>query len=287
MKLCRFNDNRLGLVEGDAIVDITAALYALPTLRYPAPSGDLLVTHLQDVCAAARQLHGSAPRLALKDVRLLTPVANPSKIIGAPINYNDHIDESRKDDGIAHGRQVTSIRDWGLFLKSSSSLIGFGEQIVLRHGERRNDHECELAVVIGKACNQVSPEQALQYVAGYSIGLDITLRGSEFQCWRKSIDTYSVLGPWLVTADEIESPDTLDLRLTVNGETRQESNTRFLVMDVAGLISWASSMYALLPGDVIMTGTPAGVGPIVPGDRLEAYVQGVGKAGIQVANRYA
>ncbi len=287
MRLCRFNDQRLGVVDGDEVIDVSAALYALPVTRYPFPPGDLLVSHLHEVRAAARQLQGTAPRLPLKDVRLLSPVANPSKIIGAPINYNDHIDESRKDDGIAHGRKITTIHDWGLFLKSSTSLIGFGEQIVLRHGERRNDHECELAVVIGKHCSQVSPEQALQYVAGYSIGLDITLRGPEFQCWRKSIDTYSVLGPWLVTADELGSPDDLQLSLSVNGETRQDSSTRYLVMGVAELISWASGMYALLPGDIIMTGTPAGVGPLVPGDHVEAYVQGVGKASIQVADRYA
>lgn len=286
MKLCRFNDQRLGLIDGDSVIDVSAALDVLPQVRYPLPVGDLLVSHLPEIRAAVQKLQDQAPRLALADVRLLSPVANPSKIIGAPINYNDHIDESRKDDSIAHGRKITTIHDWGLFLKSNTSLIGFGDQIVLRHGERRNDHECELAVVIGKPCNQVNADQALQYVAGYAIGLDITLRGPEFQCWRKSIDTYSVLGPWLVTADEIDSPDDLQLSLSVNGQPRQDSSTRFLVMGVAELIAWASSMYTLLPGDIIMTGTPAGVGPVVPGDRIEAYVQGVGKADILVADSY-
>lgn len=287
MKLCRFNDERLGLVEDDMVVDVTPALESLPAVRYPFPHGDMLVTHLDAVIAAARSLQAQAPRLPVSDVRLLSPVANPSKIIGAPINYNDHISESRKDDNIAHGRKITTIHDWGLFLKSSTSLIGFGEEIVLRHGERRNDHECELAVIIGKPCSQASPAQALQYVAGYAIGLDITLRGPEFQCWRKSIDTYSVLGPWLVTADELGSPDDLSLRLSVNGEVRQDSSTRYLIMGVAELIAWASSMYTLLPGDIIMTGTPAGVGPLVPADQLEAYVQGVGRAQINVAKTYA
>jgi len=287
MKICRFNDQRLGVIDGDSVIDISAALDILPTVRYPLPPGDPLITHLPEVRAVAEQLQDSAPRLLLKDVRLLSPVANSSKIIGAPINYNDHIAESRKDDGIAHGRKVTTIHDWGLFLKSSTSLIGFGEQIVLRHGERRNDHECELAVVIGKHCSQISPDKALHYVAGYSIGLDITLRGPEFQCWRKSIDTYSVLGPWLVTTDELGSPDDLGLSLSVNGELRQDSSTRHLIMGVAELISWASGMYTLLPGDIIMTGTPAGVGPLVPGDRVEASIQSVGRASIQVADHYA
>lgn len=287
MKLCLYDDNRLGLVEGDIVVDVSAALKVLPAQTYPYPPGDLLIANLDQVRAAVLVEKDKGARKALADAVLLSPVANPSKIIGAPINYNDHIDESRKDDGIAHGRNVTSIRDWGLFLKSSSSLIGFGEEIILRHPDRRNDHECELAVIIGRPCDRVAPEQALDYVAGYSIGLDMTVRGPEFQCWRKSIDTYSVLGPWLVTADELAIPDDLRLSLSVNGQIRQNASTRSLIVGVAELISWASSMYVLLPGDIIMTGTPSGVGPVVPGDYLTASVQGIGEARIRIASSYA
>ena len=291
MKLCRFNQDRLGWVQHDGrVLDVTAALEILPDLRYPLPQHDVLIEHLPAVCERVRALATQAsevlPVLALDQVQLLSPVANPSKIIGAPINYREHIEESVKDQGIAHGRKISSIHDWGLFLKANSSLIGFGQQIVLRHPDKRNDYECELAVVIGKRCNQVSPAQALDYVAGYSIGLDMTVRGPEFQCWRKSIDTYSVLGPWLVTADEISDPGVLDVQLRVDGVLQQDSNTRYLVLDVPGLIAWASSMYTLLPGDIIMTGTPAGVGPVLPGQRLDASVQGVGSAQIQVASHY-
>ncbi|UUX97928.1 fumarylacetoacetate hydrolase family protein [Aquabacterium sp. J223] len=287
MKLCRFNAGRLGLMHGDVVFDVTPALDVLPAVRYPLPQCDLLIAHLSAVCAAVRQLLATAPRVALSSVSLLSPVANPPKIIGAPINYRAHIDESVKDAGIAHGRAVTSIHDWGLFLKSPSSLIGFGEEIVLRRPDRRNDHECELAVVIGKRCDRVPRAEALQYVAGYAIGLDMTLRGPEFQCWRKSVDTYSVLGPWLVTADEVPDPDALELSLHVNGELRQRSNTRQQVVDVAGLIEMASAMYALLPGDIIMTGTPAGVGPVKPGDVIHASVQGIGDASVTVGAHYA
>lgn len=287
MRLCRFDENRLGCVEGQDVLDVTAALQVLPSVRYPLPHEDLLIANLASVCAAARDLSASAPRLPIDQVRLLSPVANPPRIIGAPINYQDHIAESIKDAGISHGRSVSSIRDWGLFLKSSTSLIGFGEEIVLRRPDRRNDHECELAVVIGRRCSKASRADALSYVAGYSIGLDMTVRGPEFQCWRKSVDTYSVLGPWLVTADEVPDPGVLDLSLSVNGEVRQASNTQFLVLDVPGLIEWASSMYALVPGDVIMTGTPAGVGPVLPGDVISASIQGIGEARISVASHYA
>jgi len=275
------------MVEGEVVFDVTAALGVLPAVRWPLPQHDLLIAHLPQVCAAVRELQPSAPQLAVADITLLSPVANPSKIIGAPINYQTHIDESVKDQGIAHGRNITSISDWGLFLKASSSLIGFGQEIVLRRPERRNDHECELALIIGKPCSKVAREHALDVVAGYSIGLDMTVRGPEFQCWRKSIDTYSVLGPWLVTADEIPNPDALDLSLSVNGELRQQSNTRHLVLDVAGLIEMASAMYTLLPGDIIMTGTPAGVGPVLPGDTISVAVQGIGQAQITVGDHYA
>ena len=238
--------------------------------------------------AAAKKLLPKAKRKALARVKLLSPVPNPSKIVAAPINYNDHITESIKDPGIAHGRTniQKGIGEWGLFLKANSSLIGFGEEIRLRWPDRRNDHEVELALVIGKRGNKIPREKALEHVCAYSIGLDMTVRGPELQCFRKSIDTYSVLGPWLVTADEIADPNELDLSIRVNGELRQNSNTKYLVYDVQRLIGLGSP-YTLNPGDIIMTGTPAGVSPVKPGDLLHAYVQGVGEADVRIASAYA
>jgi 2-keto-4-pentenoate hydratase/2-oxohepta-3-ene-1,7-dioic acid hydratase in catechol pathway len=127
----------------------------------------------------------------------------------------------------------------------------------------------------------------MAHVAGYTVALDMTLRGTEFQCFRKSIDSYSVLGPWMVTADEIADPNQLDLWIKVNGQMRQQSNTRHLVYDVARLIEFASSFYTLEPGDVIMTGTPEGVGPVLPGDILEAGIEQVGGFTIRIAPAYA
>lgn len=287
MKICRYDDDRLGLVEGDEVLDVTAALDVLPAVRWPLPQGDLLIEHLPAVLARVRELRAAAPRVALSSVQLKAPVPNPSKIVNAPINYNKHIAESKDDQGIAHGRNISHISDWGLFLKANSALIGTGEEIALRFPERRNDHEVELAVVIGKTCNRVSREQALDYVAGYAIGLDMTVRGPELQSFRKSIDTYAVCGPWLVTPDEIADPNALDLALWVNGEPRQRANTRDLVYNVEQLIEYASSFYTLHPGDLIFTGTPDGVGPVKPGDVLSVEIQSIGKFDIRIANQYA
>jgi 2-keto-4-pentenoate hydratase/2-oxohepta-3-ene-1,7-dioic acid hydratase in catechol pathway len=289
MKICRFDKDRLGIVEGDEVLDVTKALEAIPAQRWPLAQGDPFILNFRKVVAAAKKLAPKAKRRKLARVKLLSPVANPGKIIGAPINYNDHIAESIKDPGIAHGRTniQKGIGEWGLFLKAGSSLIGFGEEIRLRWPERRNDHEVELALVIGKRGNKIPREKALEHVCAYAIGLDMTVRGPELQCFRKSIDSYSVLGPWLVTADEIGDPNRLDLSIAVNGETRQKSNTRYLVYDVERLIEFGSAMYTLHPGDIIMTGTPAGVAPVKPGDTLHAYVEGVGEADIRIAAAYA
>ena len=289
MKLCRYDNNRLGIVQGDEVLDVTRALSVIPEQRWPIGQGDPLIANLKRVLAAAKKLMPKAKKKPLAKVKLLSPVPNPSKIIGAPINYNDHIAESIKDPGIAHGRTniQKGIGEWGLFLKANSSLIGFGEEIRLRWPDRRNDHEVELALVIGKRGNRIPKEKALEHVCAYSIGLDMTVRGPEFQCFRKSIDTYSVLGPWLVTADEIADPNNLDLSIKVNGEVRQNSNTKYLVYNIERLIEFGSAMYTLHPGDIIMTGTPAGVSPVKPGDVLHACVQGVGEGDVRIAPAYA
>jgi 2-keto-4-pentenoate hydratase/2-oxohepta-3-ene-1,7-dioic acid hydratase in catechol pathway len=287
MKLCRFDDNRLGLVKGDAVVDVTPALEVIPAQRWPLALGDPLIVHLDRVVERVRALEGSAPGRKHSEVKLRSPVANPTKIVNAPINYQAHIAESAKDQGIAHGRDMTkTIADWGLFLKATSALIGPGEEIRLRLPDRRNDHEIELAVVIGKQCNHVKKKDALNYVAGYAIGLDMTIRGPELQCFRKSPDTYAVCGPWLVTKDEIADPNGLNLMLWVDGELRQSSNTRRLVYNVHRLIEYATSFYTLYPGDLIFTGTPEGVGPVKPGNVITAEIEKIGRFDIRVADAY-
>ena len=282
MRLCRFNDDRLGVVEGETIRDVSEALAVLPKVGWPAPLGDQLVANLPRIRQEIERLAPRARALALGDAILRSPVANPSKIIGAPINYKDHIEESKKDPGIAHGRVIKAIGDWGLFLKANSALVGAGDGVALRFPDRRNDHEVELALVIGRAGADIRREAALDHVAGYAIGLDMTVRGPELPSFRKSVDSYAVLGPWLVTAEEVPDPDALDFELRVNGEVRQKSNTRHLDYDVRRLIEYASSFYTLLPGDIIMTGTPAGVGPVKPGDTMSVAMERIGAMTVRV-----
>jgi len=284
MRLCRFDDNRLGVVDGSIVRDVTAALDVLPTQGYPFPRHDVLVEHLDRVLNRARTLLPNAPTLALEAVRLLSPVANPGKIVAAPVNYEQHRIEASTDPGL-HGNHPGSafnIHSAGLFLKSTSSLVGPGHGVVIRRPDRRTDHEVELVIVIGRRADRVSREEAMTHVAGYAIGLDISIRGSEDRSFRKSPDTYSVLGPWLVTGDEIPNPGSLDLQLTVNGEVRQQSNTRLMILGVAELIEMASSMYTLHPGDLIFTGTPEGVSPIHPGDSIVATIAQIGTMAVAV-----
>lgn len=284
MRLCRFDEGRLGVVDGAEVRDVTAALEVLPTFRYPFPPYDVLVASLPKVAARARILMDGAPAVPVDRVRLLSPVANPGKIIAAPVNYQKHLDEVKSDVQIHANNpaHTITIQQAGVFLKASSSLVGPGEGVALCKPERRTDHEVELAVVIGKPASRVPAAEALDCVAGYTIGLDISIRGSEDRSLRKSPDSYTVLGPWLVTADEIPVPGTLDLQIAVNGELRQKSNTKYMILGVPELIEMASSFYTLHPGDVILTGTPEGVSPIEPGDRIVATVERVGTMEVAV-----
>ncbi len=283
MKICRFNDDRLGMVQdNNTVLDVTGALKALPPLTWPVPLGDALVTHLGLVTSEMFRLASDAPAVPMADVVLKSPVANPSKIMGAPINYQKHIEESKHDDGIVSSRPISHISDWGMFLKANSSLVGAGEGVALRFTDARNDHEMELAVIIGKQGSHIRAGEAKGYIAGYSMGLDMTTRGKELQSFRKSADTYSVLGPWMVTADEISDPNKLDLRISVNGNVRQESNTDQLVYNVEKLIEYCSERYTLYPGDIIMTGTPDGVGPVEPGDVMTCELEGIGMMEVDV-----
>ena len=276
MRLCRFGDNRLGLVRGDAVADVTTALDALPAHRYPLPRHDPLIAHLVELRAGIAAAAERARPISLATVDLLSPLANPGKIVAAPVNYKKHLEEARADASIHHQKQVEEIHKIGLFLKASSSVVGPSEGIAVRHPDRRTDHEIELAVVIGKRADRVDAARAFDHVAGYCIGFDITVRGPEERSLRKSIDGYTVLGPWLVSADEVKDPAALDLELKVNGETRQRANTRDLIIPIPELIAFASSFYTLMPGDVLLTGTPEGVGPIQPGDVLDATISGIG-----------
>ncbi|MBG6116389.1 MULTISPECIES: fumarylacetoacetate hydrolase family protein [unclassified Sphingobium] len=250
-------------------------------MSWPAEPGDAIIAQLGAVLESGIDID-VRPSLDLSTVVLESPVARPHKIMGAPVNYHAHIEEANADPEINAGKTFTTLEAYGLFLKANSSLIGPNEPFRVAFADRRTDHEIELVIVIGKTARHVPREKALDYVAGYTAGLDMTVRGKETPCYRKSPDGYCVLGPWLVTPDEIGDPDDLALSLKVNGDTKQEARTSLLILGVARLIEYASALYTLHPGDVIMTGTPAGVGPVEPGDVIDASVENIGSLRISI-----
>jgi 2-keto-4-pentenoate hydratase/2-oxohepta-3-ene-1,7-dioic acid hydratase in catechol pathway len=215
-------------------------------------------------------------RVALADVRLLAPVPDPEKIVCLGLNYRDHAAEA--------GQEIPAAPMW--FAKFANSLIGSGEPIVLPPAHADHvDYEAELAVVIGRAALRVSAERALDYVAGAMPFNDVTARDLQFQnpLWTsgKAIDTFAPCGPALVTLDQIEDLQSLTLRTRVNGETLQEGTTANQIFGVAEVVAWLSRTMTLLPGDIIATGTPAGVGAskgrfLRGGDSVEVEVEGLG-----------
>jgi 2,4-didehydro-3-deoxy-L-rhamnonate hydrolase len=282
MRICWFNDNRLGLVKGGQVFDVSKVLEKLPKPTYPAAKGgDPVIANLAslrgDIEAAA-----TGAGIPAAQVKFLSPVAAPSKIIGTPTNYKDHIAEAAQQRAVFTGRYSGTIEEQGLFLKANSSLIGGGETVKLRFPDRRTDHEMELGVVIGKKASNIKLEDALNYVAGYAIALDMVVRGSQDRSMRKSIDTYAVLGPWLVTADEIADPSKLDFSLAVNGVVKQKSNTSEMIMGLHRQIQFASEYYTLLPGDIIMSGTCSGVSQVKAGDVMHCEIQTIGAMDVRV-----
>ena len=285
MRLCRFDNNRIGLVRGHELHDVTAIVDTLlPPLRHPLPFGDHLIANLNALRPGMERLADTTPPRPLDEVRLLSPVANPSKIIGTPVNYRAHAEEAQRDPEIAvySAGRARNIKDQGLFLKASSSLVGPAEGVTIRFPDRRTDHEAELGVVIGRKTGPVAEADALGVVAGYAIALDMSVRGAEDRSFRKSPDSYAVLGPWLVTADEVGDPGALDFSLHVNGELRQAANTREMIIGVASQIAWASSVYTLYPGDIIMSGTCQGVAPVKSGDVMTLAFERIGEMTVAV-----
>jgi 2-keto-4-pentenoate hydratase/2-oxohepta-3-ene-1,7-dioic acid hydratase in catechol pathway len=285
MKLCRYDDDRLGVVIGDEVHDVTAAQAEIRASTPYTAKVDPVIAALPAWRERLEKMAAAAPGKPIDQVNLLPPVARPPKILAAPTNYGKHIEEMQKFRDTIPGlsRFSPDIEKAGIFLKSNTSLVGPSEGIPMRFPDRRNDHEAEIVVVIGKQGSDIPKEKAWDYIAGYALGLDMTARGQEDRSFRKSIDGYTVLGPWFVTADEIANPADVPFNLHVNAEKRQESNTSFLIFDIPKLIEFASTFYTLYPGDLYYTGTPEGVGPVKPGDwiRLNSLPQ-FGELKIQV-----
>jgi len=275
MKLASTLDGRLHAVLDDRSVDLTDALGLRPgaggpLLAFLERGGSLSDLQALDVDAL--------PSQPLDLARLAAPVARPGKVVGAPVNYLDHQAEM--------GEQRT-IADYGMFLKAPSSVIGPTGSIRLPYLDVRTDHEGELGVVIGRTASRVPAEHALDHVLGYAPVLDITVRSGEDRSTRKSFDTFTPFGPWVTTADEVPDPGALELRCWVDGELRQHASTADLIYGVAELIAYTSHVMTLHPGDVIATGTPAGVGPIAAGQRVVVEIAGLGRLDVGVTDEGA
>jgi 2-keto-4-pentenoate hydratase/2-oxohepta-3-ene-1,7-dioic acid hydratase in catechol pathway len=275
MHLCRFNDARVGLVDNGRVHDVSSLI----DMSVPEP---ILAAIKAGRSFSAAELK-RVPDYAVSDVALLPPVCAPRKILAAPDNYRAHAAEMQGDKDASFGRVPTPLDQAGLFLKAVSSLVGQSHGIVRRFPSRRTDYEVELVAIIGAEGSNVPRERALDLVAGYAIGLDITVRGPEDRSFRKSLDTYTVVGPWMTVAAKIPDPQALSMSLKLNGELKQQTGLDDMVTDVAGLIAYASTFATLQPGDMIFTGTPSGVGPIKGGDVITAEIDAIGQ--MQVAVR--
>ena len=280
MKICRYDNDRLGVVIGDKVHDVSAAQ---EEIRKSAPydmMGDCVIAALPQWRGKLDEMAKKAPGKAVSEVKFLPPVARYSKVMAAPTNYKAHVEEmaARQNTPADAHRGIQAA---GIFLKANSSIIGENGTIKLRFPERLNEHELELVMIIGKQGTKIPRDKALDYVAGYCLGIDMTVRGKEDRSFRKSIDGYSPVGPWIVTADEIPDPDKLDLELKVNGVTKQKTNTSNLIFDCRRLIEFATEYYTIYPGDYYFTGTPQGVAPVNPGDWVSVACPQIGELKIQ------
>jgi 2-keto-4-pentenoate hydratase/2-oxohepta-3-ene-1,7-dioic acid hydratase in catechol pathway len=259
VRIARFttgDDPRFALVQQEGDVTYLAVLGGDPLYMPAMPTGE---------------------RIELGDgVRLLSPVIPRSKVVAVGRNYMDHIREMGNEP-------PTSPM---LFLKPNTSVVGPDDPIVLPDWTQEVSYEAELAIVISKVCKDVTPERARSYVLGYTVANDVTARDAQRtdgQWGRaKGFDTSCPLGPWIDT--DID-PDDVAVRSRVNGETRQDGRTADMIFDVDFIVSYVSEAMTLLPGDVILTGTPAGVGRIDAGDRVECEVEGIGVLANPVVRR--
>jgi 2,4-didehydro-3-deoxy-L-rhamnonate hydrolase len=275
MHICRFtlNDDakaqpRLGLLSDDGVCDVTAVTEALPALRWPLPQGDQLIANLPTLRPRMAALAASTTPIPRGQVKLLSPVANPGKFICGVGNWS-HM-----------GAPLGML---GFLFKVTSALAGEGDGVRIRWTDRTTLHEPELGIIIGRQCTNVSEADALEYVAGYTCALDMTMKEEkEFFCFCKAFDTFGLLGPAMVTADEIADPSALGYRFWVNDELRGERNFRDLTGSPAQLVAFASTVMTLHPGDIILSGA-TDVGPVVPGDMMRLEIPGIGRMDVPVS----
>lgn len=258
MKLAIFRQgekSRFGVIQDDEILDLSGAL--------PGVGNDLvnLYQNYDDAhSAVAAAIADSSDRYALDSVHLEAPLKRPGKFMALGLNYAKHVEEARRNPHLKNIKVEHQV--W--FSKMPSCINGPYDPIVKPKVTRAMDYEVELAVVVGKRCRNVSVADAPNYIAGYMVANDVSLRDLQkltpTMTLSKSADTAGPIGPWLTTADDIEDPQNLGLRSFVNGELRQNSNTSDMIFSVYDMVEHMSSVMTLEPGDLFITGTPEGVG---------------------------
>ncbi|CAM4188893.1 Fumarylacetoacetase-like C-terminal domain-containing protein [Novosphingobium lubricantis] len=272
MKLCRFTENgttRIGKVVDDTVVDLSAVTGASNSMRDLLGRFDTLRAGLE----AAK-----GPAFALAAVTLEAPINDPQKFLAIGMNYQAHADEAA-----AAGIPIPTSQLW--FNKQVSCITGPYHEVELPKVSEMVDYEAELGFVIGKTCRHVSEDDALSVIAGYFVCNDVSVRDWQARSptftLGKSFDTHGPIGPWITTSDDITDPHALMLHLSVNGEERQRSSTGDMIYDIRKQVAYLSTVMTLEPGDIVATGTPAGVGIasnsfLKPGDVVRVEVDGLG-----------
>lgn len=273
MRVVRFNGGKIGIIRDDQIVDVSG-LVGAPNTQWPDVSVLHLIARWSELQDELDGALASASGIPLSSASLDVPIPFPSKVIAYPVNYH------------AHGREMQAnyrAKNQGFFLKPPSSICGPSDVVELPLVPGREvHHEAELGIVIGKQCRDLPRENWREAVFGYTCLMDMVVRGREERVFRKAYDSFCPIGPWIVTADEIEQPDQLSMKLWVNNELRQAANTRDLVLNIPGMIATASAVMTLYPGDIIATGTPEGVGPITDGDDVRIAIDQIGEMTLKV-----
>lgn len=291
MKICHYNEHEAGAVEGERVYPVGAALLAAGHLRQGYTMQEVIDRLANEPAAmqVARQaLKGRS--LPLAQAKLLAPLENPPSLWAAAANYRDHQAEMKAASG-GPDRSAFTKDDLmaEFFLKPSSSIIGPGGTIVLPRIAQHVDYECELCAVIGRKARHVSEAQALDYVFGYTLCWDISQRepwGRNRQNTRnirKGFDTFTALGPWIVTTDELPEPQDTRIDVELNGRHVMTAQTKEMICGVRDHVRFLSSVLTLRPGDLITTGTPAGVAKLAPGDRLSGRIEGIGEMTLNVS----
>lgn len=292
MKVCQYNDNLAGAVAADRLYPLGETLIEAGFVRNGYTMREIIavLANRPEAFKLARDLVRSGPALALETVRLLAPIWDPPSIWAAAANYRAHHAEMQAKGGSKIDRSGMTKDELmaEFFLKPSSSIVGPGGPVIIPEISEHVDFECELCAVIGKTARKVSERDALEYIFGYTICWDFSQRvpwgrgRQNTRNIRKGFDTFTGLGPWIVTRDEIDDPQDLSIEVEHNGKKVMRAYTGDMTCGLRDHIRYLSSILTLRPGDLITTGTPAGVTKLADGDHLKGTIEKIGVMEVDV-----